>query len=166
MFHRAAIVPHDIINRDSKISVCTQGGGLNQKQTRKGQTAIRLPRNAPIYTLIQNLNVCFWAADVFLQGYSLSPCLRLIINGAAARLSAGSQWGRHYSERWLPVGIAGLPRSALIGWGVTESFHLKQRAGRKTLSEASAAVYFLWMLRNTRSPVPASASQGSDAWSC
>lgn len=32
MFYRAAIVPHDIINRDSKISVCTQEGGLTKSQ--------------------------------------------------------------------------------------------------------------------------------------
>lgn len=32
MFHRAAIVPHDIISRDSKIPVCTQEGGLTKSK--------------------------------------------------------------------------------------------------------------------------------------
>lgn len=86
--------------------------------------------------------------------------------GAPASLSAGTKWGRHSSER-LFSNDWHYRATQCSDWLLSHRIlSLEQRAGWKTVSDASAAVYFLWMLENTQSPVPALASQGSHAQPC
>lgn len=43
-FYRAAIVPHEIVNRGSKISVCTQAGGLTRSKHQGDKQQSDLPQ--------------------------------------------------------------------------------------------------------------------------
>lgn len=179
MLYRAPLVPRFMTSSPEWSQKCPavspkQGEVCQPNQTSRGQTSIRGTAKAPIYI--------FWIyvftpqpPNIFMKCAShkrklWSHCYLFIAqqDGAAVSLQAAERW--HIISLLYPKiliwFLVSQSRNTML-WVADGIPSLRQD---ETLSvclwcKVLPGVYFLYMLRNTRSPVPASWSQGPFAWS-